>query len=464
MPAARVAAGKPERGTIRLSAWHEGGHIIIEVSDDGRGLDTDRIKATAIARGLASETEIHKMSDAQIQKFIFVPGFSTASKVTSVSGRGVGMDVVRANIDQIGGTIDVKSVFGQGTNFMIKIPLTLAIVSALIVQCAGDRFAIPQLAVVELVRARKNSEHRIERIKDAAVLRLRKKLLPLVHLKALLKIDDGAGERRRERFHRGDPGRQPDVRHRGRRRVPHRRNRRQADVEQAAAHPDVLRQYHPRRRLGDHDHRPERHRPEMGTAATTKHLAENARDAQQADDGVVESMLVFRAGSPHPKAVPLSLVTRLEEIDPRTIEIVERPTGRAVSRPADAAGAGQRRRAYQGARARSRFWCSPTRAARWRWWSTRSSTSSRNASTSSSRATRAGILGSAVIKGQATEIIDVAHFLPLAFEDWLHWRQHPRRRVPRAGPAGRRRAFFRNMLTPVLKAAGFAVTAVGIGR
>ena len=132
------------------------------------------------------------MTEAQIHKFIFAPGFSTAAAVTSVSGRGVGMDVVRTNIDQIGGTIDIKSVAGEGSTVTIKIPLTLAIVSALIVEAGGDRFAIPQLAVVELVRARANSEHRIERIKDTAVLRLRNKLLPLMHLKKLLKIDDGS--------------------------------------------------------------------------------------------------------------------------------------------------------------------------------------------------------------------------------------------------------------------------------
>src|SRR5205085_6915003 len=109
-------------------------------------------------------------------------------------GRGVGMDVVRSNIDQIGGTIEVKSVRGQGTSFTIKIPLTLAIVPALIVEAGGDRYAIPQIAVVELVRVRANSEHRIERIKDAAVLRLRHKLLPLVRLKTLLKVGAEAGE------------------------------------------------------------------------------------------------------------------------------------------------------------------------------------------------------------------------------------------------------------------------------
>ena len=135
---ARIAAGKPEKGTIRLSAYHEGGHIIIGVADDGRGLDTEQIKAKALASGLATEAELEKMSEAQIQKFIFTPGFSTAAKVTSVSGRGVGMDVVRNNIDQIGGTIDVQSVRGQGLTFTIKIPLTLAIISALIVEAAAS--------------------------------------------------------------------------------------------------------------------------------------------------------------------------------------------------------------------------------------------------------------------------------------------------------------------------------------
>ncbi|KIU54355.1 MULTISPECIES: chemotaxis protein CheA, partial [Bradyrhizobium] len=166
--AERVAAGKPEQGTIRLSAYHEGGHIIICIADNGRGLNTERIKAKALQNGLVTEAELEKMTEAQIHKFIFAPGFSTAAQVTSVSGRGVGMDVVRTNIDQIGGTIDIKSVAGEGASVTIKIPLTLAIVSALIVEAGGDRFAIPQLSVVELVRARANSEHRIERIKDTA--------------------------------------------------------------------------------------------------------------------------------------------------------------------------------------------------------------------------------------------------------------------------------------------------------
>src|SRR5438477_6945352 len=189
-PEQRRAARKPEKGTIRLSAYHEGGHIIIEIADDGRGLNTARIKQKAVEQGLATESATKQMTEAQIHKFIFAPGFSTAAAVTSVSGRGVGMDVVRTNIDQIGGTVDVKSMPGEGSSFTIKIPLTLAIVSALIVEAGGDRYAVPQLSVVELVRAQRNSEHRIERIKDTPDLRLRNKLLPLIHFQQLPKLED----------------------------------------------------------------------------------------------------------------------------------------------------------------------------------------------------------------------------------------------------------------------------------
>src|SRR5207248_2122619 len=162
--------------------------LVLEISDDGRGLALEKIKKKAVASGLASETELAGMTDQQIQQFIFKAGFSTASQVTSVSGRGVGMDVVRTNIEKIGGTIELKSQEGKGSSFIIKIPLTLAIVSALIVECTGEKFAIPQISVVELVRAAANSENRIERVNSTPVLRLRNKLLPLVSLQGLLKL------------------------------------------------------------------------------------------------------------------------------------------------------------------------------------------------------------------------------------------------------------------------------------
>jgi len=186
MPADRLAAGKKETGTIRLNAFHEGGHIIIEITDDGAGLPVEKLKAKALKNELATQEELDEMSDNQIQRFIFHAGFSTAEKVTAVSGRGVGMDVVRSNIEKIGGTVDLKSIEGKGTSFSIKIPLTLAIVSALIVKCREDKFAIPQISVLELVRASNDSEHSIEHINNTPVLRLRDRLLPLVRLEEIL--------------------------------------------------------------------------------------------------------------------------------------------------------------------------------------------------------------------------------------------------------------------------------------
>ncbi len=188
VPAERRAAGKPDTGTVTLNAFHQGGHIIIEISDDGRGLDVAKIKDKAVKNGLVSEAELEGLSDQQIQQFIFKPGFSTAERVTSVSGRGVGMDVVRTNIERIGGNVELKSMAGKGSKFVIKIPLTLAIVSALLVESAGERFAIPQISVLELVRASGNSEQTIEYINDTPVLRLRNQLLPLVELRSLMQL------------------------------------------------------------------------------------------------------------------------------------------------------------------------------------------------------------------------------------------------------------------------------------
>ncbi|MBT3908591.1 MAG: chemotaxis protein CheA, partial [Rhodospirillaceae bacterium] len=187
-PDERIAAGKMETGKVILNAYHEGGHIIIQIKDDGRGINVEKLKAKMLATGSASEAEIEEMTEQQIQMQIFAAGFSTAEKVTAVSGRGVGMDVVRTNIEKIGGTVELDSTWGKGSTFTIKIPLTLAIVSALIVESCEDRFAIPQLSVVELVRASKDSEHRIEMIKETPVLRLRNRLLPLVYLGDCLKL------------------------------------------------------------------------------------------------------------------------------------------------------------------------------------------------------------------------------------------------------------------------------------
>ncbi|WP_353079376.1 chemotaxis protein CheA, partial [Synechococcus lacustris] len=199
-PAERLKAGKSETGHVMLNAFHEGGYIIIEISDDGKGLALERIKQKALSNGLVSEQELASLTSQQIQQFIFKAGFSTAEAITSVSGRGVGMDVVKTNIEKIGGTIELHSIEGQGSTFTIKIPLTLAIVSALIVECAGERFAMPQLSVIELVRASSSGDNPVERIKGTPFLRLRDRLLPLVSLRGILNLDDDRPLDRRENF------------------------------------------------------------------------------------------------------------------------------------------------------------------------------------------------------------------------------------------------------------------------
>lgn len=191
-PAERLEKGKPEAGKVVLNAYHQGGHINIVISDDGRGLSLEKIKRKIVQNNLATEEQLAGMSNQQIQQFIFHAGFSTAEAVTAVSGRGVGMDVVRSNIEKIGGSIEMLSEEGFGTTFTIKIPLTLAIVSALIVGVADQRFAIPQLTISELVLVGENNTHHIERISNTSVLRLRGNLLPLVSLSELLGYESKA--------------------------------------------------------------------------------------------------------------------------------------------------------------------------------------------------------------------------------------------------------------------------------
>ncbi|MFN7388879.1 chemotaxis protein CheW [Brevundimonas sp.] len=185
-PAERLTFGKPATGRITLSARHEGGAIVVEMADDGRGLNADRIRAKAMANGLVSAAQAAAMSDVEARQLIFLPGFSTAEQITSVSGRGVGMDVVRTNIEKIGGVIELSSVPGVGTRFVIRIPLTLSIISALIVESCGERFAMPQASIIELVSAIGSEGRRIEQINGASVLRLRDRLLPLVSLQSML--------------------------------------------------------------------------------------------------------------------------------------------------------------------------------------------------------------------------------------------------------------------------------------
>ncbi|MFP4311733.1 MAG: chemotaxis protein CheA [Nitriliruptoraceae bacterium] len=187
VPAARQAAGKPPQGLLTLRAFHEGGQVNIEIADDGGGIDPAKVRNKALANGVITADQAAAMSDREAVNLIFAAGVSTAAQVTNVSGRGVGMDVVRTNIERIGGTVDVQSELGAGTSVKVKIPLTLAIVPALMVRSGDSRFAIPQLSLIELLRLEgEDARTGIELVHGAPVHRLRGRLLPIIDLAAEL--------------------------------------------------------------------------------------------------------------------------------------------------------------------------------------------------------------------------------------------------------------------------------------
>ena len=189
-PAVRASRGKPRTGTLSLRAYHEGGQVNIEISDDGAGMDPDAIRHKSVELGLVSPERAARMTDRELTQLVFLPGFTTAPAVTSLSGRGVGMDVIKIHVEKIGGVVDLVSAVGAGTTLRIKIPLTLAIVPALIVTSAGERYAIPQVSLVELVRLEGAlARQRVETIDDTPIYRLRGRLLPLVHLDRALELD-----------------------------------------------------------------------------------------------------------------------------------------------------------------------------------------------------------------------------------------------------------------------------------
>ncbi|MCA9122148.1 MAG: chemotaxis protein CheW [Planctomycetaceae bacterium] len=188
-PDERTAKGKPAAGTLRLQAYHKSGKVRIEISDDGKGIDPAALRAKAVSKGLFTAERADEMSDREAVRLIFHPGFSMAKEVTDVSGRGVGMDVVRSNIERLGGIVEVETQVDVGTTIIVTLPLTLAIVPSLLVECSGDRFAIPQVNIAELVRIRDHElASRIGRVHNKEVLRLRGSLLPLVRLRDALGV------------------------------------------------------------------------------------------------------------------------------------------------------------------------------------------------------------------------------------------------------------------------------------
>ncbi|MCI7046618.1 MULTISPECIES: chemotaxis protein CheW [Helicobacter] len=182
----RIAAGKKEQGTVELKAYNEGNHIVVEITDDGKGMDPVILKAKAVEKGIISEREADSMTDKEAYSLIFKAGFSTAKVVTNVSGRGVGMDVVKTNIEKLNGIIDVDSTYGEGTTLKLKIPLTLAIIQSLLVGVQEEYYAIPLASVIETVRI---SQDEIYTVENKSVLRLRNEVLPLVRLADIFGVD-----------------------------------------------------------------------------------------------------------------------------------------------------------------------------------------------------------------------------------------------------------------------------------
>ena len=460
-PAERREAGKPEAGRIILDAYHEGGHIIIEVGDDGRGLPVEKIRSKVLAQGLATEQELAGMGERDIQRFIFRAGFSTAAAVTSVSGRGVGMDVVKTNVEKIGGTIDLRSREGKGTTFLIKIPLTLAIVSALIVEAGGERFAIPQIGVVELVRAGDGVMH----IKDAPVLRLRDRLLPLVSLSRLLRLDDRSSE-----AVAAERGGFVVVTQVGQNlfgiivdRV--------FDTEEIVVKPvaPILRHvtmFSGNTILGDGSVIMilDPNGIARATGVGAEGVQEDRRSATVTTATSAErlSLLLFRAGDGGPRAVPLGLVARLEDLPAERIEMSH---GKPVV---------QYRGALMPLVPMSDGWVPPAPGGRQAVLVFNDNGRAMGLAVDEildvveevlkieSGQERPGYLGTAVISGRATEVVDCAWWLRQAGDHWFG--------SNRASSSRRTRilvvedsAFFRNMLVPALGAAGFEVTAAASG-
>jgi two-component system chemotaxis sensor kinase CheA len=492
-PDIRKAAGKPETGRIALNAYHEGGHIIIEVEDDGYGLNVDKIRAKALQNGLATEAEIATMSEAQIKAFIFRAGFSTAAAVTSISGRGVGMDVVRSNIERIGGTVELTSTLGQGTRFTIKIPLTLAIVSALIVRVCGERFAVPQINVLELVRvgtgeqesggggadADGSASMAIEHIGNTPVLRLRDQLLPLISLSDALALHDGEADGEAAK-----PGRAPatvvvtavgsgmlgivvdEV----------------YDTEEIVVKPvaPILRHvtmFSGNTILGDGSVvmilDPNGVARSAGVALRSGRGGDTARTvtAARASDGM--ALLLFKAGGEKaPRVVPLGLVARLEAI-PR--EKIERsasgyltqyrgklmplvPMGDMV--PDGLAAAPEAAEGETGGDDNTQAVLVFSEGDRSMGLMVDEIVDVVHGSLKIELAsTRPGLLGTAIIAGQAADVLDTSYWLTEASRDWFGGIGN--RIVSKRVLVVEDSDFFRNLLVPALSAEGYEVSAAG---
>jgi len=323
-PEVRAAAGKPAEGTLSLRAYHNSGQVVIEVADDGAGIEIDKLAAKAVERGLRTSAELAAMNDADLLQLVFAPGFSTAKEVTKVSGRGVGMDVVKTNIEAIGGTIELDSTPGTGTTCRLRVPLTLAIVPALTIECGDERYAVPQVSLLELVALDEaHATSAVEEVAGAPVYRLRGALLPLIDLAEVLGLRTAA-----ESAHRGNQV--IAVLQAGARRfgllVDRVVNTEEIVVKALSPRLKTIGVYSGATILGD------------GKVALILDVQNLARRALRADasehldeayaasnahsDGSTERLLIAGVGGGRRVAIPMSMVTRLEMIAADRIESV----------------------------------------------------------------------------------------------------------------------------------------------
>lgn len=461
-PAAREAAGKPEKGIINLRAYHEGGQILVEIADDGKGLDVDSLREKAIERGITTEEDAERLTDEQIFSFIFKPGFSTAAKVTSVSGRGVGMDVVQSNVERIGGSIDVRSVAGQGSVFTLKIPLTLAILRALIVGVGEEDFAIPQTSVDELLKVEPGGDHTIQLIKDAPVLRSRDRLLPVVDLRAVLKLEGEDEEEGSKLLRTGEDteGFVMVMRARGIRfgMLVDKVLRTEEIVVKPM--PTALRGieiFSGSTILGDgrvimivdpNGVRSAAASPSEAAMQTHKKVEDEPEPAADR-----QPLLMFRAGNNNRKTLPISLITRLEEV---TLSEAEQSNGQWhiqynneliplvwFGDPPDPASTERKPVLVMSDDGRSMGLIVDEIL-----------DILEDSVSIQIPSEKEGILGSAIIGGKTAEVIDVSYFLGLASAHWFE-------------PATKRAVggeqillvddsiFFRNLVAPVVRSAGY---------
>ncbi len=322
-PAVRQAAQKPATGVLSLRAFHEGGQVVMEVADNGAGIDLAKVGDKAVGRGFVTSEQLSHMSEREITDLVFRPGFSTAEKVTNVSGRGVGMDVVRTNIERIGGTVDLLTTVGRGTTFRIKIPLTLAIIPALLVKCHDERYAIAQASLVELVHLEGDAvRDGVEYIGDAPVYRLRGKLLPLVSLDRSLGIGDSVALGERESVSivvlQADNLLFGAV-------VDGVLDTQEIVVKPLGRHFKQLLVYAGATILGDGgvalilDVNGLATHAGMGDAGDTEVSSGDGSDGSRSSD--LSSLVVMRVGAERRVAIPLDVVARLEEVAPDTIEL-----------------------------------------------------------------------------------------------------------------------------------------------